>query len=116
MHKFKKKRCVTLDKFQKLAGKLQHTSMGIPGGRSLFTPIGMAISGNPYFISITPTLHQCLEDWHCLIQCMAKTPTSVLQLIADAPTYISYTDACRLGAGGLWCSGTKCLNPFLWQV
>ena len=47
---------------------------------------------------------------------MSKTPTSVLQLVVSAPTYISYTDACRLGAGGLWCSGTKCLKPFLWQV
>ena len=70
--------------------------MGIPGGRSLFTPIDMVISGNPYFISITPTLLQCLEDWRCLIQCMAKTPTSALQLIGAAPTHISSTDACRL--------------------
>ena len=76
----------------------------------------MTISGNPDFISITPTLRQFLEDWRCLIQCMAKTPTSVLQLKVTAPTYISYTDACRLGAGGVWCSGTKCLKPFLWQV
>ena len=47
---------------------------------------------------------------------MSKTPTSVLQLVVSAPIYISYTDACRLGAGGVWCSGTKCLKPFLWQV
>ena len=47
---------------------------------------------------------------------MPKTPTSVLQLVVSAPTYISYTDACCLGAGGVWCSGTKCLKPFLCQV
>ena len=82
----------------------------------MFTPIDMAISGHQYFISIPPTLLQCLKDWRCLIQCMAKTPTSVLQLIVSAPTYISYTDACRLGAGAVWCSGTKCLKLFLWQV
>ena len=63
MCKLLKKRRVTLKKFQKLAGKLQHASMVIPGGRSLFTPINMAISGNPDFILITPTLLQCLEDW-----------------------------------------------------
>ena len=61
MHKFKKKRCVTLDKFQKLAGKLQHAPMEIPGERSLFTPIDMDISGKPYFILIIPTLRQFLE-------------------------------------------------------
>ena len=48
--KLLKKRRVTLNEFQKLAGKLQHASMGIHGGRSLFAPIDMAISGNPYFI------------------------------------------------------------------
>ena len=47
---------------------------------------------------------------------MAKTPTSVLQLIVATPMYISYTDACCLGDGGVWCSGSKCLKPFLWQV
>ena len=47
---------------------------------------------------------------------MDNTPTSVLQIIVSAPTYISYTDACRLGSGGVWCSGTKFLKPFLWQV
>ena len=95
------KRRVTLNEFQKLASKLQHAFMGTSGGHSLFTPINMTISGNPDFISIMPTLRQCLEDWQCLIQCMPKTPTSVLQLVVSAPTYISYTDACHLGAGGV---------------
>ena len=47
---------------------------------------------------------------------MSKTPTSILQLIFAAPTYISYTDACCLGAGRVWYNGTKCLKPFLWRV
>ena len=47
---------------------------------------------------------------------MDKTPTPVLQLMVSTTTYISYTDACSLGAGGVWCSGTKCLKLFLWQM
>ena len=86
-----KKRRVMLDKLQKLTGKLKHASMGILGGWSLFTPIDMYTSGNPDFTLITPTLRQCHEDWRCLIECMSKTPTSVLQLVVAAPTYISYT-------------------------
>ena len=47
---------------------------------------------------------------------MTKTPKYVLQLIVSTPTYISYADACRLGAGGVRYSGTKYLKLFLWQV
>ena len=47
---------------------------------------------------------------------MERTPTSVLQLVANLPTYISYIDACQLGAGGVWCSVTFKLKPFLWKI
>ena len=47
MRKLLKKRCVKLNEFKKLAGKLQHASMGIPRGRSLSIPINMDIPGNP---------------------------------------------------------------------
>mmetsp|Transcript_43339 Transcript_43339/g.44038 ORF Transcript_43339/g.44038 Transcript_43339/m.44038 type:complete len:84 (-) Transcript_43339:338-589(-) len=38
--------------FQKLAGKLQHASFGIPGGKG-FSPIYKAISRSPPFVTIT---------------------------------------------------------------
>ena len=105
-----------LHEFQKLAGKLQHASTALPNGRALFTPFDMAMRHDPQFITIDDTMRQCLEDWKCLIKHMTKEPTSVRQLITLPPTYISYTDACKLGAGGVWCSGTTTLKPFLWQV
>ena len=43
INKILKKKQVFLKKFQKLAGKLQHASLGIPGGAGLFSPIQMAI-------------------------------------------------------------------------
>ena len=76
----------------------------------------MEMRGDTDFITITPNLRQCLEDWQCLVQCMAKEPTSLMQLIMRPPSYISYTDACKLGAGGVWRSGTSYLKPFLCQV
>ena len=76
----------------------------------------MAMRNGPEFIDIDLTMRQCLEDWRCLVQCMAREPTDVQQLIMLPPTYISYTDACKLGAGKVWCSGTQTLKPFLWQV
>eukprot|EP00957_Ditylum_brightwellii_P153152 11657616-Ditylum_brightwellii.AAC.1 len=36
-----------LNRFQELSGKLQHTSLGIPGGHGLFSPLHMAMLGNP---------------------------------------------------------------------
>ena len=93
LRKLLKKHRVTLNEFQRLAGKLKNSAMGIPGGKSLFTLIYMAMSGDPEFIKITPLLRQWFEDWRCLVQCMARTPTNVLKLVVNTPTYISYTDA-----------------------
>ena len=72
--------------------------------------------GDPDFITITPNLRQCLEDCWCLVQCMAKEPTSAMQLTMRPTYYISYTDACKIGSGGVCCSRTSYLKSFLWQV
>ena len=56
MHKLLKNLRFALNQFQKLAGKLQHASLGIPIRRSLFTPLDMAMRGDPEFITITPIL------------------------------------------------------------
>ena len=36
--------------------------------------------------------------------------------LSSAPEHIGYSDACGIGAGGVWTSGTKGLNPVVWQV
>jgi hypothetical protein len=105
----------SLNKYQKLAGKLQHASFGLPGGRGLFSPIQMAMSGNPEFIPLTDDLKNCLKDWQAILRHMESHPTSVLQLVTDFPSYIGYSDACGLGAGGTWSSGIDNLPPFLWK-
>ena len=116
LRKLLKKTRVALNQFQKLAGNLQHASPAIPNGRLLFTPLDMAMRNDPDFITMDDTIRQCLLDWRCLVQCLASKPTSVRLLVTCPPTYISYTDACNFGAGGVWCSGTTLLKPFLWQV
>ena len=102
--------------FQQLAGKLQHASFGMPGGRGLFSPLQMAMLGDPEFINITTSLKSCLQDWKYIVRFMRENPTSVFQIVLEYPSYIGYSDACKLGAGGIWCSGTEALHPFLWQV
>ena len=61
MRKLLKNIIVTFNQFQKLAGKLQHAYLGIPRGRSPFTPLNTEMRDNPDFINITPNLRQCLE-------------------------------------------------------
>jgi hypothetical protein len=107
---------VSLNKFQKLAGKLQHASFGIPGGTGLFSPIQRAMANNPDFINITKDLIVILEDWRYMVQFMIKHPTSVSQLIVEYPNYIGYSDSCGIGTGGIWTSGTSPLSPILWNL
>jgi hypothetical protein len=106
----------SLNKYQKVAGKLQHASYGLPGGKGLFSPIQMAMAGNPDFINMTDDLKVVLTDWQYLLSQMKRVPTSVLQLTPNYPDYIGYSDACKLGAGGAWCSGLKEISPFIWQL
>jgi hypothetical protein len=111
-----KQQKISLNKFQQIAGKLQHASFGMPGGKGLFSPLQRALIGNPPFIQLTPALKQTLSDWRNIVRQIAKQPTSVLQLVMELPSFIGYSDACKLGAGGTWVSGLKHINPFLWQV
>ena len=108
-------KAVPLKKFQKVAGKLQHASLGILGGKGLFSPIHNAMHGTPSFIKITPILKSTLQDWRTLVQDLARNPTPVLLLIADYPHYIQYTDACGIGAGGVICSGLEAIANIVWQ-
>eukprot|EP00957_Ditylum_brightwellii_P040263 3046864-Ditylum_brightwellii.AAC.1 len=82
-----------LKRYQELSGKLQHASLGIPGGGGLFSPLQMAILGDPEFIRITPFLQEALLDWQTLIRYMQHHPTLVKQLVTDYPHYIGHTDA-----------------------
>ena len=107
---------VSLQKFQKLAGKLQHASFGLPNGRCLFSPLQTAMLGDPSFITLVPYLRHALMDWLYIIGYMKKNPTSVLLLVTANPSFIGYSDASGVGAGGVWCSGIKSLDPFVWRV
>jgi hypothetical protein len=116
IRKILKSKRISLNKFQKLAGKLQHASFGIPGGAGLFSPIQMAMAHSPDFINITNELVIILEDWRYMIQFLEKHPTSVMQLVIDYPNYIGYSDSCGIGTGGVWTSGTSSISPLLWHM
>ena len=107
---------VPLKSFQKVTGKLQHASLGIPGGTGLFSPFYMALKGDPQTIFIGKSLHQALADWCHLLRAAANQPTSVLQLVTDTPNYVGFCDACKYGAGGIWQHGSSPLDYHVWQL
>lgn len=107
---------MSLNKFQSVAGKLQHASFGTPGGASLFTPVQREMLNDPEYIPMSKELKQILRDWSYMIKCLRKKPTHVAQLLPDYPFYAGHTDACGLGCGGTWSSAMKSLNPIVWQL
>ncbi len=103
--------------YEKLMGKLNHATIGIPNGRGLSAPIYNAMKQHTDEVPITTDLHLALEDWHTMIQEMAKRPTHVRELTPDEPDYIGDVDACKTGVGGVWLSGKKKLpNPVVWHL
>ena len=108
------KKC-PLQKFQKVAGKLQHASFAIPGGKGLFSPIYRALRGTPPYITITPLLKSALLDWRTIIHQFSTTPSSVRLLIPQMPHFLQYTDACFLGCGGVTSPGIASLPHVVWQ-
>jgi hypothetical protein len=107
---------ITLNKLQKLIGKLMHASIGIPMGKSLLSPAFAAMRNNPETIDIKGYIAQCLCDWITLLQHISSRPTHVLELVNKPSTYIGYVDACGFGAGGVWFSGSSPLKPTVWRI
>ena len=114
--KITKMKACPLQKFQELAGKLQHASFAIPGGRGLFSPIYRAMKNPAKFVKITPLLRQTLQDWRTLVQHLARHPTPVKLLVSDYPNFVLFTDACGLGAGGVVTPGLDPSKHWVWQL
>ena len=103
LRQMRKKKKVSLNEFQKIAGTLHHASMGIPGGRGLFTAIWAAMKGcNKGWITLTPTLKEIFSDFGWLFREIANKPINVAQIIPKLPNAHGYSDACKYGAGGVW--------------
>lgn len=112
----KLKRTVPRNLLESILGKLQHASFGVPGSRGMLSPLQEALTKPKPFIPLTKLLKQCLQSWIPIVKHMKQHPTSVMLLVKTPPEYIGYSDACGIGAGGVWTSGTKGIRPVVWQV
>ena len=93
----------SLNNFQKMAANPQHVSFGMHGGQGLIRPIKKSMQSIPPFI-----IHQkVLSDWRIIVTQLSTHLTSVIQLVQGLTSYVGYSDACKIGAGGVWVFGIK---------
>ena len=81
-------------------------------------PFDAELRGEKRLICIKPNQHlrDALQDFGTLIKVLGQCPTHCRELIVDDLGYIGYCDASKLGAGGVWLSGTHWLAPVVWRV
>ena len=121
LRQLRKKKTIPLNEFQKIAGTLHHAaSMGIPGGRGLFTAIWSAMKGcqKNGWIKLTPDLKAIFSDLCWLFREIANKPINVAQLVPNLPHCHGYADACKYGAGGVWIPPGENNKPryILWSI
>jgi len=118
LHTTARAKSVDYKAFEKLRGRLRHACIGIPAGRGLMGPIDKALTTvkSQVGIASNPLLHECLRDFHTIIKIMGKRPSFCRELIPDTPEYVGYCDASKLGAGGVWMSGSSFLTPTVWRL
>jgi hypothetical protein len=118
LHSMHRKKRVPRKEFEQIRGRLRHACIGIPAGKGLMGPIDGALRGDHKWINIrgNPALKEALGDFQTLIRILGQRPTSCKELVVTAPGYSGYCDASKLGAGGVWISGTLLLSPVVWRI
>jgi hypothetical protein len=113
-----KKQRVPLKRFRSLAGRLQHATHIPPAAKAFFTMLNEAIRGTPSFIGLSrhSKVRKALLDAGTLIQELSQRPTHVSELVEQDPHFIGFCDASAFGAGSVWFSGNKSLQPSVWRV
>jgi len=112
---------LTLNKLEKLHGKLQFVSIALPVGRPLLGELDVILAElrnskrNKY--KVDQRLKYVLGDWIILLCLLASRPTHVKELIQQKKaSYEGWVDASYWGVGGVWFPAEEELEPFVWFV
>jgi hypothetical protein len=81
-------------------------------------PIDAALRGENRWIEIKQNapVREALTDFRTLIKILAQRPTNCKELVVNTPGYVGFYDASKLGAGGVWLSGSLHLSPIVWRL
>jgi hypothetical protein len=98
-------KCVTpLNSYRKATGKLRRATYVIGGATGMFTPINMAMKGNPKFVGIgkSSAARAAFKDLIVLVKQVAQRPTHVREICSTGIDYGGYCDTCGTGIGGVF--------------
>jgi hypothetical protein len=118
IRKILKKKRVQLKRYRRIVGKLRHVALILPGTKGLFSPINKALRGDPAVIGLgkSSEVRAALLDLATMVTSLSSRPTHVKELIPNDDHYYGYCDACATGAGGVWLSGERGIDPIVWRV
>jgi hypothetical protein len=116
MHHILHLKFVPLKMLQGVVGKLQHASIILQAAKGFFTPINVAMRGNPKIIKLGENfeVRAVLEDIISLLRILSLRPTHVRELMPDMPHYFGYHDAATEGAARVWLLLVDDMPPQVW--
>jgi hypothetical protein len=111
---------LALKEFRTLLGKLQHAALAMPAGKSILTPLYKFVEANKerrvLYYANQPLVLEALRDIRILLRETTSRPTHVRELVPDLADFLGFCDACKLGAGGVWISGSTNIRPIVWRL
>jgi hypothetical protein len=118
IRKILKTKRVQLKRYCRIVGKLCHVALILPGTKGLFSPINKALKGEPSVIGIgkSSEVRAALLNLATMVASLSSRPTHVKELIPNNDHYYSYCDACATGAGSVWLSRERDIEPLVWRV
>jgi hypothetical protein len=110
---------ISFQAFQKIHGKLFHASSALPcmgGFMSVFNKI-LGSPGNTVGLGRKSPLWPTLQDFKVLLTMANVAPSHITEIVgADLPHVYGYTDASRVGMGGVILPSTQWIPPTIWRT
>ena len=107
-------------KWQQLLGEFRSMILALAGGRGLLSQLQSVLTYSATAkptdrLTLSPAVHDQLDDLRLLIQGLGDRPTRWGELVDSDPSFIGAMDASADGMGGIWLDALGKLPPLLWR-
>ena len=112
---------VSLEKYQKVLGKVQYSTEVMPAMKGFMTPLNQALAGKlpGSFVGLgkASEVREVLTEIIPMLRLAWEEPSHVTEIVpTDLPHYYGTTDAAGVGFGGVMLPCTKWLEPTVWRL